>query len=486
MNFFNKRFTTPNCPNLIEYCMDKDDNAEIRYIQPFEQDSLFPSTANPSIVYDEKRNCFWLNIRKTSYTLHTTNKDYNPGGHWGDLIYSIRSDRGSKLETKNAIARMNDPMSSPFEYKYIKEKEREHIWDFQGNEDVRLAIWNDDLYETYIIRDDNPNGVSRVHYSKLNIETMEEEDKTRLPGMNDDTSYCEKNWMPVADRPFEFVKQADPEHKFLKDFDMMRGSSQLVPYFEGYVSIVHTCQMWYSPNGRKSARYLHAFAYFNKDLKLQDISPLFSFMDRPVEFCCGMTRKGDNFYITFSIQDNISFILKTNEKTIDRIFTDYGTWWTSDKWYGTNTTQQANFDYAMSLYKHKDYSGAYTFFSRGIDMFQYTDRNEPEGEYSDVYKERFYLARCIEDIGKRDHYALALWYRLLEYNDIRPEGLMAIAMYYYCRYNYAAAYYYGKKAMNNIDKYSGVYYSKKGMENCWHNIQQMNKNGIDGEWKKAF
>jgi hypothetical protein len=483
---FNERFTRPCCSNLVEYCFNKDKHAVIRYIEPFEQNSLFPSTANPSIVYDEKRDCFWLNIRKTSYTLHTTNKDYNPGGHWGDLIYSICSDRGSRLETTNAVACLKDPMFSKFEYKYIKEIERPHIWDFVGNEDVRLAVWNNKLYETYIIRDDNKTGVSRVHYSELDPETMEEKTKVRLAGRNNDTSYCEKNWMPVADRPFTFISEADPEHKFLKQFDMMRGSSQLVPYKDGYISIIHTCQMWYSPNGRKSARYLHAFAYFDNELKLKDISGLFSFMDRPVEFCCGMTRKGKNFYITFSLQDNVSFILKTNEDTIDYIMTDYGTWQCSDEWFGSYATQQNNFEYAMSLFKKKDFSGAYTFFSRGIDMFQFTDRNEPEGEYSDVYKERFYLARCIAELGKRDHYELALWFRLLEYDDIRPEGLMAIAMYFFCRNQFGAAYYYGKKAMDNIDRYSGVYYSKKGMENCWHHIQQMNKNGIDGEWKKAF
>lgn len=481
---FNERFTKPDINNFVEYCSNF--GATLRYIEPFEQNSLFPSTANPSIVYDENRDCFWLNIRKTSYTLHTTNTDNNPGGHWGELIYSICSDRGSRLETTNAVACLKDPMISNFEYKYIKEIDRPHIWDFVGNEDVRLAIWDNKLYETYIIRDDNKNGVSRVHYSELDPETMEEKTKVRLPGRNNDTSYCEKNWMPVADRPFTFIGEADPEHKFLKGFDMMRGSSQLVPFKDGYISIVHTCQMWYSPNGRKSARYLHAFAYFDNELKLKDISSLFSFMDRPVEFCCGMTRKGKDFYITFSLQDNVSFILKTNEDVIDDIMTDFGTWQCSEEWFGSYATQQANFEYAMKLYKNKDYSGAYTFFSRGIDMFQCTDRNEPTKEYFDVYKERFYLARCIADLGRRDHYELALWYRLLEYNDIRPEGLMAIAMYYYCRYNYAAAYYYGKKAMDNIDKYSGVYYSPKALENNWKLIQQQNKNGTQGEWKKAF
>lgn len=476
---FNERFIKPSINNFVEHSSLF--GATLRYIEPFEQNSLFPSTANPSIVYDEHRDCFWLNIRKTSYTLHTTNKDYNPGGHWGDLIYSICSDRGSRLETTNAVACLKDPMTSNFEYKYIKELERPHIWDFVGNEDVRLAIWDNKLYETYIIRDDNKTGVSRVHYSELDPETMEEKTKVRLPGRNNDTSYCEKNWMPVADRPFTFISEADPEHKFLKEFDMMRGSSQLVPFKDGYVSIVHTCQMWYSPNGRKSARYLHAFAYFDNELKLKKVSRLFSFLNRPVEFCCGLTRKGKDFYITFSLQDNISYILKIKEKVIEQIDNvqdwEYSNNWYGD-WIGEGCPQKVNFDYAMYLFNKKDYSGAYTFFSRGIDMFQ--DKGE------NVYKERFYLARCIAELGKRDHYELALWFRLLEYDDIRPEGLMATAMYFFCRNQFGAAYYYGKKAMDNIDRYSGVYYSKKGMENCWHNIQQMNKNGIDGEWKKAF
>lgn len=477
MNDMDERFTTPDLKNFIEYCMEADENTTMRYIEPFDTSSLFPSTANPSIVYDESRDVFWLNVRKISYTLHATNNEYNPGGHWGELIYSISQDRGRKLETKNAVTCMKDPMTSPFEYRYIKEKERNHLWDFQGNEDVRLAVWNNELYETYIIRDDNPTGASRVHYSRLDTETMEEMDKTRIPGPNGDTTYCEKNWMPVADQPFVFVSKADPEHRFLKNFDMIRGSSQLVPFKDGYVSVVHTCQMWFSPNGRKSARYLHAFVAFNRKLEIQKVSPLFSFMDRPVEFCCGLTRKGDDFYITFSIQDNISYILKTNEKTIEKFVDEVPVCTPSKEWFGSNCCQENNFDYAMSLYRKKDYSGAYTFFSRGIDLYS---------SKHDVYKERFYLARCIADLGRRDLLELGLWYRLVEYNGERPEGLMALAMYYYSRYQYAGAYYWGKKAMDNIDKYTGVYYPLEALKTCWQKIQQQNKNGVEGRWRKAF
>lgn len=482
-----EKFAKPALNNFIELVLSNE--GRIRYIEPDAPTSMFPSTCNPSIVYDEKKDCFWLNIRKTSYTLHCTNNSTkNPAGHWGPLIYSICSDRGNRLETKNSLCCLNDPLTDEFKYTELEEQTSwTPQWEFVGREDARLTIWNDELYYSYLVRDDNSTGVGRLHVAKYQDGKLI--DDKRLPSDKKDELYCVKNWMPVSDKPFYYVTMSDPattydanDNKFFErikknvfaGFDMPRGSTQVIPYLEGYLAIVHTCQMWYTPNGRKDARYLHSFVYFDKEFNLIQRSPLFSFLDRPVEFCCGLTRKNNELYITLALQDNVSFILVTSQNVVNDLLNGRISF--KEKVSGvfsTTCTQKDNFDYAKMLYDKKDFSGAYTFFTRGIDMFEHT------------YSERYYLARCIADFGKRDHYEQALWYRCIEEDDCNPEGLIALAMFYHCRHQYAAANYWAEKAMANIHRYSGIYYTKDAILNLYGKVKQQNCNG-SGTWKKCF
>jgi hypothetical protein len=340
-----------------------------------------------------------------------------------------------------------------FQFSPIEMKERVHQWEFHGVEDMRCVRWNNKLYGIGVRRDDNPTGVGRMAMVELD-DNYHEVSEVKLKGPNGDNQYCIKNWMPVTDMPYWFVDTAAnptrlveispetgeitsiierPTSKEFEGFDMPRGSSQCIPWGnEGHhLCLVHTCQMWYTGNKRKFARYLHAFIEYDKDWNIHKISPLFSFDDLFVEFCTGMTMKGNEVYISFALQDNCSYVLQTNVDTINSFIDEYT--FSVPK---TNTIwdelppQNWLLSYALSLYEGGDMAGAYTWFTKSIDL------------YKDNYNERFMAARCIANLGHRDCTERALWIDVIEENRERPEGYTALAMYHHCRGNAREAQYF--------------------------------------------
>jgi predicted GH43/DUF377 family glycosyl hydrolase len=161
-----------------------------------------------------------------------------------------------------------------------------------------------------------------------------EKSRQRIPAPNPDTSYCEKNWMPVLDRPYTFVKwtnptevvEYNPQDKscktiFLSDYKSfktgdLRGGSQVIPIEDKYVAIVHEVDLFNSESGKKNAVYRHRFVMWDRDFNLKEVSNDFSFMDGKIEFCCGAARHKDNLLITFGFQDNAAFLLSVPLKTI--------------------------------------------------------------------------------------------------------------------------------------------------------------------------
>ena len=143
--------------------------------------------------------------------------------------------------------------------------------------------------------------------------------------------------MPIADRPYEYVKWTNPTEvvrynpttqttetivstKFqsLNTRDL-RGGSQVIPYKNHYLAVLHEVDLFRSEAGRKNATYRHRFALWDKSFNLLRVSPLFDFMEGKIEFACGMTEYNDQILITFGFQDNIAYLLAANKSTIDEM-----------------------------------------------------------------------------------------------------------------------------------------------------------------------
>jgi hypothetical protein len=166
-------------------------------------------------------------------------------------------------------------------------------------------------------------------------DSVKEISRFRIPAPPPDTSYCEKNWMPIVDMPYHYVKWCNPtevvkvdpinktcETAFLgstfvpKPYDY-RGGSQVIPFGEYRIALTHTVNLFKSEAGRKNATYRHAFIVWDKDWNVVKYGAPFDFMGAEVEFSCGMAEYNGSILISFGFQDNAAYLLKVDKKFIE-------------------------------------------------------------------------------------------------------------------------------------------------------------------------
>lgn len=479
----NIQLRKPDFTNFVAYCLRRGGHVANTGFKNWEP--MWPSYCNPSIFYDEKDNKFRMIQRNVSYILNGSKGMLWDG--YGPLRYSIPQERFDWLETRNWIGETKDPMASDWGFKEIEMKPRKQMWSFRGLEDARCVRWNGKLYAIGVRRDDNSTGVGRMEMCELD-ENYNEVRSVKLKAPDGDKAYCIKNWMPVTDMPYWFIDRAAnpvrlvrvspetgdinytinrPTEKLFEGFDMPRGSSQCIPWgYDHHLTIIHLCTMYYLGNGRKFARYYHAFIEYNKEWDVERVSPLFSFDDLYVEFCTGMTQKDNIIYISFALQDNCSYVLETSATTIDKFMDkagDVDNTPTNTIW-DKKPSRSLITKYVNNLFSKGDYAGAYTWFSKIVDLYDYT------------YDERFMCARSIANLGHRDSAELGLWMDVIEHDPSRPEGYCAVANYHFCRYQNAEAWYWIKKAMEKmVSKLPTIWYNVEDIRHAYKQISKQTR-----------
>ena len=278
---------------------------------------------NPSIYVDKGK--LILNLRHVNYTLYHCEGEQLFINRWGPLAY-LNPENDIHLRTTNWLCELNDDLTIKNWNKVDTSKlDVEPVWEFIGLEDGRLVRWNDKLYLCGVRRDTKTNGEGRMELSEL--KKHKEIKRSRIEPPNDPNSYCEKNWMPVIDMPYHFVKWTNPtevvkvnpetntsETVVLKEgvgeFQNLRGGSQIIPYGDDRICIIHEVDLWKNKLEQKDAKYTHRLVIWDKDWNIKHISEPFSFMGGEIEFCCGLAEYQDNLLITFGFQDNAAYILK--------------------------------------------------------------------------------------------------------------------------------------------------------------------------------
>ena len=300
-----------------------------------------PSLANPSVnVLRDGR--IVVNIRNLNYTLY--HSELGRFEHsWGPLNYVHRED-DQTLTTHNIFCELDKELNIK-SHTVVETGIMDSVplWNFIGLEDARIAHWNDRIYLTGVRRDTTTNGQGRMEVSEIawNAGKAFEVSRKRIPAPPPDDSYCEKNWMPVADKPFHYVKWTNPtelvrfdpaegttETKSLSEFKHvgtgdLRGGSQVIPHGDGYIALVHEVDLFNSEAGRKNAVYRHRFISWDREFRLLDVSEKFSFMGGNIEFCCGMAPLGDDLLISFGFQDNAAFMARMPRSNLGSFLKGY-------------------------------------------------------------------------------------------------------------------------------------------------------------------
>jgi hypothetical protein len=300
-----------------------------------------PSLSNPSICRSNKGELL-LNIRNLNYVLYHSEKGVFEHS-WGPLCY-LHKENDLRLITDNILCRLDENFS--ISSSHIVDTtflDEEPLWEFVGLEDGRLVEWGGKLYLSGVRRDTTTNGQGRMELSEMSFkkEKVVERSRVRIPAPGADSSYCEKNWMPVLDKEYTYIKwtnptevvEVDPASKtcktvFLSDpkplnTSDLRGGSQVITVGGHYLAIVHEVNLFSSEAGKKNAIYTHRFVVWDKDWELVEVSDSFSFMDAKIEFCCGMAEHGDFLLVSFGFQDNAAFLLGFPKTMLGKLLKTY-------------------------------------------------------------------------------------------------------------------------------------------------------------------
>jgi len=308
---------------------------------------------NPSIYLTEEK--FLLNVRHVQYSLyHSENNQYFQG-RWGPLAY-LHPENDQTLTTVNYFGEIlnHKPHIHKVDTSLLDVKP---LWEFIGLEDARIAVWDDTMWLIGVRRDTTTNGQGRMEMSKIvpsESGGYKEIERYRLDTPNSNPSYCEKNWVPIIDKPYHFLKWSNPvdivkvdlstkmENGFYKCEQVylsknthplprdIRGGTQLVPWEDGYLMIGHEVDLFKSELQQKDAFYYHRIFFLNKDFEVERYSDYFNFMTGYIEFGTGLVLVGENklglkkddVYITYGFQDNSAFLLKTDNKFINSLLTN--------------------------------------------------------------------------------------------------------------------------------------------------------------------
>lgn len=298
-------------------------------------DKLQGTIFNPSVLNDNGTlRCV---IRTSNYLLHYSHKITHPL----KKVSYIHPENDLRLVTFNFYGELD-----PRTYKLIDVHEIDtsitqnypSVWSFVGHEDVRLVNWEDQLYVSGIRRDIKSNGESRMELCKLDDDSVHEYNRIRIPipgEENGETSYCEKNWMPILDKPYHWVKWSNPvqvvrydkekhitETVHLSDKKLNiadpRGSSQLIPFNDGYLALVHSTYLWNKETKQAmDCQYTHRFLFYNKDFEVVKMSDEFTFLGFDIEFSCGMCLHNKNIIIPFSCKDSTANLLVFESKFLN-------------------------------------------------------------------------------------------------------------------------------------------------------------------------
>ena len=164
---------------------------------------------NPSIFIDGDK--ILVNVRHINYILYLSEKG-KFHHEWGPLQY-LHPETDLTLTTYNYLCELNEDLDLVSHTKIDTSLfDVKPLWEFIGLEDCRLFKWNNKLYLCGVRRDTTPNGQGRMELSEISYRNGKavEISRRRIPAPGADNSYCEKNWMPILDMPYHFVKWCNP------------------------------------------------------------------------------------------------------------------------------------------------------------------------------------------------------------------------------------------------------------------------------------
>lgn len=296
---------------------------------------------NPSVFIDNDGDIL-VNLRHVNYTLYHSENEQKYPSRFGPLSY-LHPEKDQRLVTENYLCRLDSELTITDFTKVEMLDLHEPIWEFVGLEDARVVQWNGDYFLIGVRRDTTTTGVGRMEYTQIEIDkdnwSAKEISRKRINAPAPDTSYCEKNWMPVVDKPYSFVKWTMPtelvycepvggsteqlfvRHTIAPNKDQ-RGGSQVIKWGNIYICITHEVDLFKNYLGQKDAIYRHRLVMWDNEFNFIGLSQPFSFLDARVEFCVGAAKQGEDLLLSFGFQDNAAFVLRVPKLVVEDLIAE--------------------------------------------------------------------------------------------------------------------------------------------------------------------
>lgn len=412
---------------------------------------------NPSVFFDGKELIF--NIRNVEYALYHSEFGQKFQNHWGCLAY-INPEDDITLRTNNFIG-------GSFNCKKVNTSlhDKKPLWEFIGLEDARIVVWDKKLYLCGVRRDTTTNGVGRMELSEIDSEGKEI-NRYRIEPPSGYT-YCEKNWMPILDKPFHFVKWSNPTEIVKVDINSgtsetvllnwntkefprdIRGGSQVVPWKGGYVAITHEVDLWHNQKNNKDAEYYHRFIFWSKDWEIVAWSDAFKFMDAKIEFCCGLAHVEDHFVATFGFQDTTAFVLKMSEQIVEDMLdkkelkpnSKFNANSPIEKFACSTRNPERNYELGLNYFSDGHYASALSFFLRTAELAELQNKSDKTLTYNAL----ILVAVCLARMGRRRHSEKSALLNAMAFDPSRYEAFYLLSQWYETEQDYFNCY-----AMSNI------------------------------------
>jgi len=462
--------------NFVGYCVGSGGDLDIIYNQGIIS-SQYPSICN-STVYNDN-NKILTNIRNVNFIQHFERENKISQCYYGSLCYITRDD-DNKLRTINYLGEINEDLDTLNVRKFnIKETECPQF-EMVGVEDIRLVRWDGILYGIGCNRDFDKSGYCQMVMIEINEEDGSE--KRRIYINNPEGAIVEKNWVPIIDKPYHFMRWFNPmqivkvnplngeiEIVLEKEFTIegidyndrrLRGSSQIIPYKDMYIGIIHTVELELSKRGDKRGRYLHQFLIWDKEFNLINYSSLFNFSGNESEFCVGICEKDNNFYIPYSVNDGIQYILKVSgevlfkfiNKEFHKIIKNESLCRNIHEKCAVNSSWLNYYYSGLEFFNKRYYSASYSNFCRSYrELYYITETNKTDKEL-ELYK---YILLNLEGLSLaysegRLLTELYTFQSAVLLNSEYPEAYYFISNYYLWRGYPELAVMYGKLAYDRI------------------------------------
>jgi predicted GH43/DUF377 family glycosyl hydrolase len=419
---------------------------------------------NPSIFFDG--NNLLINIRYVEYALYHSEFGQKYQNQWGVLTY-LHPEDDLNLRTKNAFSYNLE--NQQYDFIDTSKHDVEPLWEFVGLEDARIVIWDNRTFLCGVRRDTTTNGVGRMELSE--IIDGKEINRYRIEPPSGYT-YCEKNWMPVVDLPFHFVKWTNPtevikvnletlssetvilkEQPILKGLNRdLRGGSQVISYKDHYLAITHEVNLWNNQKSNKDGQYYHRFILWDKQWNVVKVSEDFKFLGANIEFCCGLTQKEDELLMTFGFHDSSSFLLKAKTDFIDS-FLDGNT---KDVKIEDGSLKEVfhifacdpnndtyNFSVGVYFYEQGHFASALPYFLRSAELSVNDNL---------IYEALILVSKCLASLGRRKESETTAILNAISFNPRRHEAYFHLAQLYEYQKDYFNCYAMSNIALSNYNE----------------------------------